>query len=365
MLYLATQNRGTVREPWPTVSVIMPIRNEVGYIHKSLEAVLQQDYPRDRVEVLVVDGMSDDGTREYLRERMHDDERIRLLDNPRRIVPTALNIALRHARGDIVVRVDGHCEIAPDYVRACVHAIETHGVECVGGPIETVGVGVVGRAIAAAMSSPFGVGTARFRTNPGEQRLVDHLAFGAYRRTAFDLVGTFDEELVRNQDDEFSFRLTRAGGRILLTPEARSRYFGRGTLKGLWRQYFEYGFWKVRVIQKHRRLASWRHLVPLAFVAAVLGTTALGGVTGSVWWPAAVLLPYAALNLIASVSAAGRAGWGVLAILPPVFATLHVAYGIGFGWGVWAFLLSRRRGRPAPWSPERTTVRAPGTAGSA
>ncbi|MEW5721076.1 MAG: glycosyltransferase family 2 protein [Chloroflexota bacterium] len=205
----------------PLVTIIMPIRNEGRHIARALDAVLNQDYPRDRIEILVVDGMSNDNTRALVQTFAAHDPRLRLLDNPEHIVPTALNRGIYAARGAVIIRVDGHAEIARDYVRRCIEGLGRVEADCIGGPITTVGETWIARGIALAQSSPFGVGNAAFRYSNRAQ-YVDTLAFGAYRRKIFDRVGLFDEELVRNQDDEFNFRLARAGGKIWLDPSIRS-----------------------------------------------------------------------------------------------------------------------------------------------
>ena len=340
-------------EDVPFVTVIMPIRNEAAFIARSLGAVLAQDYPSDRLEVLVVDGMSDDGTREIVR-RIADDRRkaandelsfVTLLDNPARIVPTALNIGLRRARGEVIVRVDGHCEIAPDYVRRCIKALQETNADCVGGPMVTVGETRVSRAIALAQSSVFGVGGVAFRTGRERPGYVDTVAFGAYRRQVFDRVGTFDEELVRNQDDELNFRLTQAGGKIWMDPSVRSVYYSRSSLRRLRRQYFEYGFYKVRVIQKRKAVPSWRHLVPGGFVLGFVGSVLLALLTRQLYWLLIVVVPYALTNGVASLWAARR-NWRTLPLLPLAFSILHLAYGLGFLKGLGSFVFFRRRSPP-------------------
>lgn len=313
----------------PFITVILPIRNEARYIAQCLDAVVAQDYPRAKIEILVADGMSDDGTRDIITQFIMRDARVQLIDNPERIVPTALNRGIRAARGEVIIRVDGHAVIAPDYVRRCIDNLAVVDADCVGGTISTVGQTQIARAIAIAQSSPFGVGSAVFRYATRAQ-YVDTLAFGAYRRKVFDRLGWFDEELVRNQDDEFNFRLIRAGGRIWLDPQIRSTYYSRSTLRGLWRQYFEYGFWKVRVIQKHRQPASWRHLVPATFVLALMLSLLASVVFQSLFWFAGVLLPYALASIGAAAWLGIRNGWRNILILPLAFATMHLAYGIGF-----------------------------------
>ena len=335
----------------PSVSVIMPIRNEADFIDQSLGAVLTQlDAPAP--QVIVVDGHSDDGTPQRVRElAVHHDGDVSVLDNPGRIVPISMNLGLERATGDVIVRVDGHCVIAPDYLRRCLDALRATGAECVGGPMETIGETPTAAAIAAAQSSRFGVGGVAFRTST-EAAFVDTLAFGAYRREVFDRIGTFDEDLMRNQDDELNLRLTRAGGRIWMDPSVRSTYYSRGTLKGLWRQYHGYGFYKVRVMRKHRTVPSPRHLVPAAFVAAVAGSALASVVRRSPWPVAAVLGPYAVGVAVSSVAAADPAEGVSVGPVAAATVTMHTAYGTGWWAGAIRELTgqSRRRTAAGRWA---------------
>lgn len=319
----------------PTFTVIMPIRNEADRIATTLRSVLAQDLPPDRMEVLVVDGRSDDDTRDVVARVAGDDPRVRLLDNPERIVPTALNRALAEARGDVIVRVDGHCALPTGYLARCEALLVETGADCVGGMVESrpSGDGVVARAIALAMASRFGTG-AGFRVGRAEAGPVDTLAFGAYRREVFERIGTFDPELVRNQDDEFNLRLTRSGGTIWMDPSLRSPYWTRGDLRSLWRQYFQYGVYKVRVAQKHRGVASWRHLAPLALVTALLGGAGLSLATRRRWPVLLVVVPYAAGTAAAAI-ATGREDPATVPVLPAAFACLQLSYGTGWLVGLW------------------------------
>jgi GT2 family glycosyltransferase len=320
--------------PEPLVSVVVPVRNEERTIARCLAALRAQDYPADRTEILVVDGMSDDRTREIVAAHPG----VRLLDNPRRHAGPAMNVGIAAARGAVIARVDGHAIVPPDFLSRCVRALrERPDVECASGALETRGRSPMGAAIAAAMSSPAGVGTARFRTGAGSPCLVDTVAFPVYPSTTLARLGPFDEELVRNQDDELNLRLTRRGGKILLLPDVRIVYFCQDTLRGLWRQYLQYGFWKVRVIQKHGAPASWRHLVPGTLVAALVAA-ALVALVAPAWRPAALALPaaYAAgLCVIGLRLAGGRPA--AAARIAAAVGTLHLAYGIGFWKGVAAF----------------------------
>ncbi|WP_157913081.1 glycosyltransferase family 2 protein [Candidatus Promineifilum breve] len=318
-------------ENLPPVTVIMPVRNEAAYIERSLGAVLAQDYPSDCLEILVVDGLSADGTREYVRAQQAAHPRLRLLDNPAGIVPPGLNIGIAQATGDIIVRVDGHCEIAPDYVRQCVRHLLEDDVEAVGGPIETIGETDEAQAIALAMSSWFGVGGSAFRTVKDRPLLVETVAFPAYARQTLQRLGPFDEEMVRNQDDEYNYRLSKGGGRILLSPDVRSRYYSRGTLRSLWRQYYQYGFWKVRVMQKHPRQMRARQFAPPAFVAALLGSAAVGLVWRPFRWLLGLIVALYALADVAASLSLGRAhGREYIPRLLIIHPILHLSYGWGF-----------------------------------
>jgi succinoglycan biosynthesis protein ExoA len=319
----------------PFVSVVMPVRNESAFIRRSLAAVLAQDYAVDRMEILVVDGMSTDGTSDIVRAMATRYDNVRLISNSKKIAPTGLNLALSQARGDIIVRVDGHCEIASDYVSRCVHHLLTDGVDAVGGPIETVGDTNTAQMIALAMGSPFGVGGSSFRTVKDRAMLVDTVAFPGYTRQAIEKAGCFDEQLVRNQDDEYNYRLRKLGGRILLSPDIRSRYYSRSSLRSLWRQYFQYGYWKVRVMQKHWQQMRLYHVVPAVFVIILV----LSLLLSPFFSPARLLLLvvsgcYLAANLAASMKTIAARQWQEMPLLSLCFAILHLSYGFGFLYGL-------------------------------
>lgn len=320
---------------YPYVTIVMPVRNEAAFISRSVSAVLAQDYPQERMEIFVVDGMSTDETRKQVCAIASRHGNVRLLDNPKGIAPTALNLGIAEARGEIIIRVDGHCEIAKDYVRRCVEHLSNGEVDAVGGPIETVGETPTAQMIALAMSSRFGVGGSSFRTLKDRSMVVDTVAFPGYTRAAIEKTGRFDEELVRNQDDEYNYRLRKLGGRILLSPDIRSRYYSRGTLLSLARQYFQYGYWKVRVMQKHLRQMRLYQFAPAGFVALLtmsllaspffgLARLLFGGVATA----------YILANLVVTwrtTSADNRRHWPKLSAS---FAILHFAYGFGFLYGL-------------------------------
>jgi succinoglycan biosynthesis protein ExoA len=321
---------------YPLVTIILPIRNEAAFIASGLQAILEQDYPLEKLEVLIADGMSIDETRQIISEfsARFPELSIRVLDNPHQIVPTGINIALRRARGDIFIRVDGHCIIASDYVRCCVEHLLTGDVDGVGGPMETVGETLVATAIAAGMSSPFGVGNSAFRTMCNQNILTDTVPFPAYTRRITERAGLYDEELVRNQDDEYNYRIRKLGGKLLLAANVHSTYFSRSSLNALWRQYFQYGFWKVRVLQKHPRQMSIRQFIPPLFVLAMVVSILCALIPDLRILAGVAPGFYLAGNLAASLHTAYSRGWRLLPFLLLTYPILHFGYGSGFLAGI-------------------------------
>lgn len=323
----------------PLVSIVLPCRNEQGYIQDCLQSILRQELPPGGLEILVADGMSTDGTRECLQQLAAEHPQIRVLDNPGRIVSTGLNAAIRAARGEVIVRMDAHTTYAPDYVQRCLAVMRETGADNVGGPAQTTAQTFMERAIRAVFHSAFAVGGAR--SHQGSYKgYVDTVTYGCWRKELFERIGYFDEEMVRNQDDEHNLRLVRAGGTIYQSPSIRSWYHVRGSLRALFRQYMQYGYWKVLVIRKHRLPASWRHLVPGAFVGGLV----LLAVTGLFWPPAAwaamgLAAWYMAAVLAAAFVVAARAQWTLFPVLPAVFSCFHVGYGYGFLRGLVDFVL--------------------------
>jgi succinoglycan biosynthesis protein ExoA len=329
----------------PLVTVIVACRNEVRALPSFLASVLSQQAPEGGMEIIIADGISDDGTREILRKEESSKLRIRVIDNPGKIVSTGLNASIRAAEGSVIVRMDAHTEYSPDYVRRCVELLRSTGADNVGGPARTKPGTYLERAIAAAYHSPFSVGGAKFH-NAAYEGYVDTVTYGCWRKEAFERFGYFDEELARNQDDEHNLRIVRAGGKVWQSPEILSWYCPRGSLTALFNQYMQYGYWKVRVIQKHKLPASWRHLVPAAFLLTLLLLVAASVVCPAAWRLLAGALSFYLLAiLVASSFAAARAQWALFPVLPAVFACYHFGYGYGFLRGVVDFALFPRRSR--------------------
>lgn len=319
-----------------TVSVVIPCRNEENYIGKCLDSFINQTYNKELFEVLVCDGMSDDSTRKIVNEYIKKHNNIHIIDNEGLSAPKGMNLGIKHSSSDIIIIFGAHAYADKEFIEKNVEALQNREVGCTGGPIETISENIVGSSISSAMSSPFGVGNALFRYAKKET-YVDTAAFGAYPKEVLNKIGYFDEELVRNQDDELNYRVIKGGYKILLSPKIKSKYYSRGSLKKLWRQYYQYGFWKVRVMQKHGKTASLRHLVPAAFVV----TNILGVILGAFFKPILYLwifeiVFYLICNIGFSIKV-GRQDVKVFKYLPLIFPILHTSYGIGFVNGIIAF----------------------------
>jgi glycosyltransferase involved in cell wall biosynthesis len=321
----------------PFVSVIMPIFNESDSIKTSLGAVLTQVYPENRLQIIVVDGMSNDGTRQIVRELQKNHSNLLLIDNPGKIVSIAINRSLMYAYGDVIIRIDGHTEVAPDYIIQCVMELYRTNADNVGGKMTAIGKGVFGEAVAIATSSVFGVGNSMFHYSVREE-WVDTVYMGAWPIRVFEEIGLFDEELVRNQDDEFNYRLRDGGGRILLSPRIKSLYTTRNTPMSLWKQYYQYGYWKVRVLQKHPLQMKSRQFLPLFFVSALLTFALLSPLNNSARIGLiCVIGSYLVTCLGVSFWKAYKKSWRYLCILPFVYSILHISYGSGFLFGLFCF----------------------------
>jgi len=303
------------------------MRNEEEHLDRCLASVAAQDYPADRLEVLIYDGASTDRSREIAAGFVAGRGAWELFDNPSRIQAAAWNLGIEQASGDVIGILSGHAQLGPLYVTAAVETLERTGADMVGGPVRAVARNPEGDAIALAISTPFGVGSARFRYTDREED-VDTVFMGICRRETYRKF-RFDEEMVRNQDDELSYRILDHGGRIVCNPRIESSYEPRSSLGALWRQYFQYGFWKVRVMQQHPSQIRRRQLMPPIFMAALIGGLALAPTVSWIRRPTGLLVgTYTAANLGASVWVS-QSRRDLLPRLPPVFAVLHVAYGVG------------------------------------
>jgi glycosyltransferase involved in cell wall biosynthesis len=333
----------------PLVTVVVPARNEERAIRTCLRTLLEQDYPRDRLEILVVDGASEDETRAIVaKAAAGTDVPIRLIENPRRTTPAALNRAIEAARGEFLVRVDGHSAPEPSYVRRVVEGNLEFRADLVGGWVEAIGTTPVGRAVAAALRSPFAMGYAVSWRPPAAAREVVSVPCGSYRLEALRRIGGFDEQQAANQDYEANYRLRREGGRVMLIPTVRLRYLTRPTLRSLARQFLRYGFYKARTMLKHPDSIRPRHVVPPAAMTLVTVLLALA------WFAAPARVALAALAaayVIAVLAASTVIGRGLgrnAFLLPLVFATMHTSWAAGNVAGLVRWLPT------APWRARST-----------
>ena len=317
----------------PRLTVLLPCRNEARYIGACLDSILAGAYPPDQLEILVIDGNSTDGTAALVHEYAQQHPQVRLLDNPRQIVPTALNIGIRAATGAVIARMDAHVVYPPEYLPRLVAALEESGADNVGGCIMTLPADgtATAQAIAIALSHPFGVGNSHFRIGAREARFVDTVPFGCFRRELFTKLGMFDEELVRNQDDEFNYRILSHGGKIRLVPDVVCYYYARGSLAQLARMFYQYGAFKPLVARKVGRIMTLRQLVPAAFVVALLDAAVAGFFWRPTWLAGLGLAGvYAAAILVSSARVFRSHGIRCATALSVVFPVLHFSYGVGF-----------------------------------
>jgi glycosyltransferase involved in cell wall biosynthesis len=323
----------------PTVSILIPMRNEERYIGTCLDSVLANDYPEDKLEIIVVDGMSDDQSQVIVEHYSRQHPFIHLLENPQRIQSAALNIGIANARGEILVRMDAHTIYAPDYVSKCVTTLLRSGATNVGGMQAPNGENYASRSIAAAVSSPFAAGDAKYRYG-NKETWVDTVFLGCWRRKDMVELGGFREDCGVNEDYELNYRLRKNGGTILFSPEIKCTYFVRPSVKALWRQYFRYGWSRIRTLKLHPGSLRWRQLVPPLFallfiLSALTGGALLAAGNNYAWLGAVVPATYLFVDLIFSVRAAQSRGWQYLPMLLfVVFPTIHFAWGLGFLWGL-------------------------------
>lgn len=311
----------------PLVSVILPIRNETRFIEATVNSILAQDY-EGPLEVVIADGMSTDGTRDVLERLSAIDDRVRFLDNPSGRTPNGLNIAIRASRGDVLVRCDGHAELPSGYVSTAVRLMDETGAINVGGIQRAVGSTPMQRAIAYAMSSRVGVGDARFHYG-GEAGEVDTVYLGVFDREAILGAGLFDEDLTRNQDYELNIRLRANGGTIWFDPALQVVYRPRRNLGALWRQYFEYGTWKRRVVKMHPESTRIRQLIPPLFLIGLL-VSVLFAVAGL--WQLALVVPiaYCLLLAVSTLQQLLKHRDPAALLFPAAVATMHISWGVGF-----------------------------------
>jgi len=303
------------------VSIIIPCRNEEKYIAKCLETILSQDYPKERTEVLVVDGMSEDKTREIVGDYLKKYPFIKLLDNPKKFTNFAFNTGIKEAKGEIIMLMGAHAGYEKDYVSKCVRYLNEYDADNVGGVMKTLPSKntLIAEAIAYCLSHPFGAGNSYFRIGSNEPRWVDTVFGGCYKKKVFDKIGLFNENLLRSQDMELNLRLKKAGGKILLVPDIVNYYYPKATLREFLKHNFSDGVWAVYPLKFGLHFFSFRHFIPLIFILML----------PVVFWP------YALISLLFSLRIAmKKKDIRLFFVMPLVFAARHFGYGTGSIWGL-------------------------------
>lgn len=325
------------------LSVIMPIYNEEKYIAKCLDSILEQDYPKEDMELLLCDGMSKDRTREIIAEYQEKYPWIQLLDNPKRIAPCAMNVGIRASKGDVIIRLDAHVTYPNNYFSLLVKKLdELPGAENVGAICNTLPVNetIEAQSIAAVLSSSFGMGNSHFRVGADTEMEVDTVPFGCFRRSIFDKVGLYDEELVRNQDDELNARIIKSGGKIYLIPELQCEYFARDTAKKVFKMFYQYGVFKPLVNKKLGSPATVRQFFPFCFVLGLLIGPFVCAFAPVLWWAYfAVILLWLLLATYFSFRESKR----IKRILVQdwIYFVVHFGYGWGYIVGIYKIIFHR------------------------
>lgn len=310
------------------VSVVVPVYNEEKHIKRCVDSLLEQDYPKENMEWIFVDGMSLDGTVEILnRYGEQYPELIKVVNNPHRVVTYALNIGIETSVGKYIVRLDAHSDYEKDYISKCVYYLDTTDADNVGGVAQTKANGFIGNVIAKMLSSKFGVGNSQFRTN-GENGYVDTVPFGAFRREVFEKLGLFDERLIRSEDNEINYRIRKNGGKIYMNNEIKCTYYCRDTVKGILKMAFGNGLWTIITMKVCPGTMGIRHFIPFAFVMSLIGLVALSFLhIAFLWMLVAELALYFGLGLYSALdSTKDIKEIFMLLIMYPMF---HTAYGIG------------------------------------
>lgn len=338
MILKRAPNRATpesgVAQRLPRLSVIVPCRNEEKFIAQCLDSILRNDYPKDRLEIMVVDGMSTDATLSIVRRYAGQHCCIKVLRNLKKITPAGLNLGIKASVGDVVCRVDAHARVASDYIRRCVERLCNGNADNVGGAMRTLphDSSLWARSIALCMSHKFGAGNSVFRTGTGHPVFTDTVFGGCYRKEIFARIGLFNESLPRTQDMEFNQRLRKSGGRILIDPAIKCDYFASPNLRSFAKHNFEDGMWSILPFARSKTMpVRPRHLVPLVFVATMIAFAVL-----AFWLRLArlalimELVAYASASVVFSLHLSRRRdNTSLLFSMPFVFAIRHVAYGVG------------------------------------
>lgn len=320
------------------VSIVIPILNEEKYIDKCINSVLNQDYPKEHLEVVLVDGDSEDNTVKIINLYIEKYPFIKVFNNPEKTVQYALNIGVKGAVGKYIVRMDAHAEYSNDYVSKCIEYLEETKAQNVGGPMIAKGKNNVQQVVSAAYHSPFALGGGKFHIE-GFEGYADTVFLGSFKRQYLLDIGLYDERLPRSEDDDLNFRISESGGKIYITPKIKSIYYPRDSYKSLFKQYYEYGVWKVAVIKKHKKPARISHLIPMLFVLYLVSFGILSFFFKPVFYTfISILSLYVILDAYFSFSNKYINSFKNHFKLMYVHFLLHLSYGFGFWQGIFKFM---------------------------
>ena len=329
-----------------TLSVICPIYNEEKYIGPFLDSILQQDYPHNDLEILLVDGMSKDKTRDVICSYSKQYPFLRLIDNPQQTVPYAMNNGIKSANGNIIIRLDAHAEYPSNYFSVLVKKLdELEGAENVGGVCITLPCNdtVVATAISECLSNKFGMGNSYFRVGAKDVMSVDTVPFGCFRKTLFDKVGLYDTDMIRNQDDELNGRIIKNGGKIYLLPEVEIKYFARDKVSKVRKMFYQYGLYKPLGNKKLGSPATLRQFIPLIFVVWIILVLILSLIFPIIWIPyLTTIFIYLIIGVVEGCKSAVKTGYiSLVFIMPFVFDNIHFSYGVGYLHGLYKLLTNQ------------------------
>jgi len=321
------------------VSIIIPCRNEEKFIGECLDSIIANDYPKDKLEILVVDGLSEDRTREIIKRYIEQYPYIKLLNNSKKYTPFALNIGIKRAKGDAIMLMGSHAIYSKDYISKSIKYLKEYEVDNVGGVIKILSKDntLIAKAIVLASSSFFGAGNAYYKTgNSKGAKFVDTVFGGCYKKEVFFKIGFFNENLVRNQDFEFNLKLKRFGGKILLAPDIIAYYYPKSGLADFAKHNFKDAFWVIYPLKFSIKAFSWRHLIPLLFVLSLFGTLFLGIIFPFFSWLFFIIIMlYGLMNLYFSARiTVTQKDLKYLFLMPIVFVVRHIFYGLGSLWGL-------------------------------
>ena len=311
------------------ISIVIPCFNEEEYIEECLDSIVNQTYLNKFIEVIVVDGISTDQSVNKINKYVKSLKNLTILYNKEKITPISLNIGVKYASGDLIMILSAHSYLDRNYIKNAIEILNNNDAICVGGPIYNVGKTFIGKAIALAMQSKFGVGNSTFRVSKIEQ-YVDTVAFGVYKREIFTKIGYFDENLVRNQDYEYNQRIVNNEYLILQSPEIKSFYYNREELNKLFMQYFNYGFWKVEVIKKNSKTFKMRYQIPALFIL-ILIILLISSIFSSniVKYLILFLFPYFIISFLNSLYIGFKNSFKYIFLMPIIFFILHSSFGFG------------------------------------